>query len=120
MLESITQSLQAIESDLLKVSNHVQEIINILVLHRENSVSIFEDILTTANNVADEINVELSIPRQAKKQTLRGNRPNDSINEYYRRSIFIPYVDSLISSLQSRFSDEHKEHLVYLNYIPNK
>jgi hypothetical protein len=62
-----------------------------------------------ANTVADEINVELSIPRHAKKQTLRANHPNDSINEYYKRSIFIPYVDSLISSLHSRFSDEHKE-----------
>jgi hypothetical protein len=39
----------------------------------------------TANNVADEINVELPIPRQAKKQTLRANHHNDSINEYYRR-----------------------------------
>lgn len=109
MLEPVCQALQAVELDLLKVYIHVQEIINILKQHRENAVSQFEDILTAAKNLADEINVDLSIPRQAKKQTFRPNHPCNTLNEYYRRSIFIPYIDSLITSLQSRFSDDHTE-----------
>ena len=118
ILEPITEVLQAIELDLLKVNDHIQEILNILMHHRENSVSVFEAILTIANNQADEINVELSIPTQAKKQAIRVNYPNHSINEYYRLSIFIPYLDSLISSLKSRFSDDHKEIFSLLKLHP--
>lgn len=120
ILEPVSQALQAVELDLLKVYTHIQEIIAILKQHRENSESVFGDIISIAENIADEINVDLSMPRQATKQLHRPNHPCGSLNEYYRRSIFIPYIDSLISSLQSRFSEEHTETFNLFKLLPQQ
>ena len=48
------------------------------------------------------------LPRQCSKQRNRSNFCNTAMEEYYRLSIFIPYLDSLISSLQIRFSPENR------------
>nr|CAI5823198.1 unnamed protein product [Callosobruchus analis] len=54
-----------------------------------------------------DLNIEISVPRLAHKQTHRSNPPSDNDNEYWRRSLIIPYIDSLISSLNIRFSQEN-------------
>ncbi|KAJ8894055.1 hypothetical protein PR048_006665 [Dryococelus australis] len=36
---------------------------------------------------------------------MRPNLPSENFEEYFRRSVFIPYLDSIIASLVSRFSD---------------
>ena len=44
------------------------------------------------------------IPRLATRQTLRSNLPVSSPDLYWRASVFIPFIDSLISELCSRFT----------------
>jgi hypothetical protein len=43
------------------------------------------------------------IPRLTKHQTMRCNTSSENIEEYYRRSIFIPWIDSFLNSLSGRF-----------------
>ena len=43
-------------------------------------------------------------PRQCGRQVFRANTGSTS-EEYYRRSIYVPYVDSLIQSLKTCFSE---------------
>jgi hypothetical protein len=47
----------------------------------------------------------LVIPRICKLQTRRNNVPHDSPEEYYRRSVFLPFVDHVCSELCNRFGD---------------
>ena len=54
----------------------------------------------------EKIGVSLILPRQCSRQKNPSNFCNPAMEEYYRLSIFIPYLDSLISSLQIRFSPE--------------
>ena len=46
------------------------------------------------------------MPRRCARQV---HRPNvgGSIEEYYRRTIYVPYMDSLIQSLESRFGESN-------------
>ena len=43
--------------------------------------------------------ITLEVPRIASRQTLRDNVEHTSIEEYYRRSILLPFLDSLLQHL---------------------
>jgi len=58
--------------------------------------------------MAEKIGAEIKIPRITSKQKNRSNYETDSVEHYYRLSIFILYLDSLISSLSRRFSSTNK------------
>lgn len=64
--------------------------------------------------MAEKVNIELGIKRISKKQTNRSN-PNDStskpitnVKDYYRITVFIPYIDYFISQLTERFLSHSK------------
>ncbi|XP_025418319.1 uncharacterized protein LOC112689037, partial [Sipha flava] len=48
--------------------------------------------------------IEIKIPRLTKKQTNRCNIPLNTPEQYYRASIFIPYLDKFITELEQRFN----------------
>ena len=47
--------------------------------------------------------LDLTMPRRCARQV---HRPNvgGSIEEFYRRTIYVPYMDSLIQSLESKLN----------------
>jgi hypothetical protein len=57
--------------------------------------------------VASALNIKIMIPRKCARATHRDNQPLCSADEYLCRSIYIPYMDSFISSLQNRFSENN-------------
>lgn len=61
--------------------------------------------------MATNLDLTMSLPRLTKHQTKRCNTLAENIDEYYRRSIFIPWIDSLLNSLSDRFL-KHKTLLI--------
>ncbi len=80
------------------------------------NISIFYQILleifVKVENIASNIGIEILIPRQVTLQIHRSNVPASSAMQYYEWSICIPYLDSLLSSLRCRFSEDN---LVFFN-----
>ncbi|KAL4103758.1 hypothetical protein QTP88_019099 [Uroleucon formosanum] len=75
--------------------------------HREHADTEIQEFLTAANIAAENIEAEINLPRIAKQQQHRSNPPALNSAEFWKRSLLIPYLDSLISSLERRFSDEN-------------
>ena len=48
--------------------------------------------------------IEITSPRQCGRQTKRSNVPSATTDKYYKRGVFIPAIDHLISELEFRFS----------------
>ena len=71
---------------------------------RENVDQESDVISKQAVRMADQLNVEPNIPRVAKKQIYRDNVPANSPEEYYKRALVIPIVDTLISEMTHRFN----------------
>nr|CAI5829487.1 unnamed protein product [Callosobruchus analis] len=107
VIEPVVNALQAKSIDMISVGKHIRNIKDILRNDREFPDRISNEILQKARAVAMDLNIEISVPRLAHKQTHRSNPPSDNDNEYWRRSLIIPYIDSLISSLNIRFSQEN-------------
>nr|CAI5849042.1 unnamed protein product [Callosobruchus analis] len=107
VIEPVVNALQAKSIDMISVGKHIKNIKDILRNDREFPDRISNEILQKARAVAMDLNIEISVPRLAHKQTHRSNPPSDNDNEYWRRSLIISYIDSLISSLNIRFSQEN-------------
>jgi len=73
-------------------------------------------VIFTKKPIATLLNVDEKKPRLCVNQRNRSNIPHCSTEEYYMRTIFIPHLDDLISSLNDRFLSQ-KETIISLQYI---
>lgn len=118
-LEIVTQMLQGPSVDLLRVSAHIQRLVGIFKTDRLNSVKEFDKIMVTVEQNAAALGVTLSKPRVISgKQAHRSNQPSETISDYFRVSIFLPYLDSLIQSLSERFSEKNQPAFEIFNLHP--
>lgn len=63
----------------------------------------FGEIYKEAEKFAGLLGTTIEISRQAAKQTYRANIASSGPEEYFRRTILIPFLDHLMEQLRSRF-----------------
>ena len=51
------------------------------------------------------LGAEMKIPRLCGKQRHSENVPAESVEEYYRRCLAVPFLDHIILELKNRFTD---------------
>jgi len=73
-----------------------------------------------AVSLAETVNVSPSMPRLVGRQSHRSNTPGATAEEYYRRNVFFPFVDQLISEISDRFSADKRCALQPLALIPTQ
>src|SRR5678816_3148857 len=60
--------------------------------------------LKEANQIAEQLELDLNISRIFGRQQHRSNHAATNPTEFWRRSLITPYLDSITSSLELRFS----------------
>ncbi|CAH1111841.1 unnamed protein product [Psylliodes chrysocephalus] len=108
---SVTLStvLQSRNLDISAAMENVKTLISTFKDLRSKSEEIFNKIFYDLENFSERLGIEIKIPRLCGKQTQRSNVETSTMNEYFGRSIFIPFLDHLIEELQSRFCDRLAE-----------
>ena len=76
----------------------------------------FED----ATQIAEFLHIEVKQPRYASRQTCRDNPPSETVSEYFKRSLTIPFVDHLGFQINFRFSEESLVSYSGLYIVPYK
>lgn len=101
----LSKQFQQINIDLKLAMDLAKDTLFELEDYRKHAQKNFEDIFLAAKKIADKFNVTMTIPRINKRQVHRININIQTNNpeEYFRISVFIPYLDSFISQLKSRF-----------------
>lgn len=88
---------------------------------REHVLTVFRQLFEEAKEVAEQLDVTINRPRIVARQS---NRPNNqlaqSTEEYFRRAIYIPLLDSVINDLQDRLSPEVLNLFKLGVFIPKK
>lgn len=110
--------LQAKSLDLFECSKKIKRILSVIQGHRNSPDDVMNEIMNDATLIAEKLDVELKIPRRTAKQLYRSNHPSSNMNEFYKVSLLIPYLDSLISSLNDRFAENHKPAFSLLSLHP--
>lgn len=104
----LSRLLQSTKLDAVSAIDAYNDVSSVLQSKRENADSVFQQIFKKAQNMASKLDVEIIKPRIVKRSVYRANQLNsDSIPEvFYRISIYIPILDSVINDLQNRFSED--------------
>ncbi|KAL4141563.1 hypothetical protein QTP88_004184 [Uroleucon formosanum] len=104
---ALSKCLQTISIDLKEAmalaKNTKQELEEI----RINADTYFREIFEQVKLMTAQFDIEIKIPRIAKRQTNRCNIEVDNAETYYRISVFIPYLDKYINELENRFTNHY-------------
>lgn len=120
LIEPIVNALQSKSLDLFSCSKHINRIVNVLNDHRANVDSVNQSLLDATQEFCEIIGVELQMPRVSSRQTHRSNQPSADFADYWKKSILIPYLDSLIVSLKDRFQEKNLPAYSLLSLHPSK
>ena len=58
------------------------------------------------------------MPRISQRQQHRANQPFESVEEYFRHSVTIPFLDHLICELSFRFDEHTKKAALVQHLLP--
>lgn len=112
----LSRYLQTINLDLAAAIDCAIKVEKSLSEMRETADTCFNNIFTSVSNLCEQYDISILKPRTVGRQTHRENMPADSPEEYYRRTIFIPFLDETIESLKSKFISQ-KETLRPFQYL---
>lgn len=118
ILEPIANRLQGVSINFLDVLYHINLITSTCEKHRLDVDSNFAEIFSNALSTCETLNIEVGKPRICGRQIHRSNYQSDSDEDYFKKSIFIPYLDHLILALKTRFSKEHEIVFSLFNILP--
>lgn len=110
--KQLCEYLQSITLDLKKALNYVDSVIESLEDMKINVDCIFKEIYDEAEKLLKDSegnNAELKMPRfhAGKCSGYRNNVPAANAEEYYRRSIFLPFINNMISQLKVRLQKQN-------------
>ena len=101
--ESLTRALQAKALDIVQSVQHIDVLKQVLTDAQCEVEQQFNCLFSNASKCASKHGVLVSAPRRYARQTASENHPG-SPEEYYCRSLAIPFLDHLKSEIESRFA----------------
>ena len=84
--------------DIQTASQSIDDCLTVLQQFRQDNT--FDQIYARATATNGE---EIQMPRMTARQRNRNNVPATSSNEYYKRAVFLPFIDTCIAQLNERF-----------------
>lgn len=109
-----------LQSPTLEISSAIKHVDNIIQTFEDfrTSDSAFPEIYQQAEEAASLLDVELKIPRLCGRQTTRANIASDTPTDYFRRTIYYPFLDHYLQALQDRFKGKFLDVLPLEGLIP--
>ncbi|GBL87108.1 hypothetical protein AVEN_218795-1 [Araneus ventricosus] len=107
---NLSEKLQKNHIDLSHAIANVTSVLNLLSKQRVNADDNFKFLYAQVKEIAAKLGIKEEIPRVCRLQTARTEE------EYYRRAVYVPYLDDFCNSLKERF-ECHKETVASLQHI---
>jgi hypothetical protein len=98
----LSVKLQSASQDIHTAVTNAMDCLSVLQKYRSEE-EIFKKIFARGCAIAEKYDEDVFAPRQAKTQKHRSNVPAGSVEEYYKRSMFYPFVDTCIGQVTERF-----------------
>ena len=116
-IKGLSTLLQGSSLDIIKAYQMVDQVRSMIAILRTDE-SEYEDVFHKIEKMAKFGGTDVRPPRRCSKQTLRNNMPAATAKEYFRKALFIPFLDSLLQELNARFSTITKEAIQGLTLLP--
>ena len=96
-----------------------QEIAAVYKSERSEVLTSFSTIFKQCVTMAEKVKNKVSTPRITSRQQHRNNIAANSPEDYYRRSVAIPFLDHIITHLEHQFSCAAVTAISLLGLIPS-
>ncbi|CAH1110530.1 unnamed protein product [Psylliodes chrysocephalus] len=106
----LSKYLQTPNLDLSLALQSAENVNKSLTKMRQDDKKSFSDIYLETKRICDEFDITILQPRTTYRQINRNNVPGSSPEEYYRRAIYIPFLDQIIQAIDAKFLN-HKNTL---------
>ena len=116
--ESLTRSLQARASVIIQAVKHIATLNQVLTDAHSDIHTQFHAIFEAASRRAQKYDIPVNTPRRCSIQRARENHPGTTAEEYYRRSLAIPFLDHLMREINGRFTSHSITAMRCLGIIP--
>ena len=71
-----------------------------------------------AERITTSLDISPSVPKTVLRQMNRNNIPANTPEEYYRRVLAIPILDTFIAEMEFRFNERNQRAATVLTLIP--
>ncbi|XP_054706649.1 52 kDa repressor of the inhibitor of the protein kinase-like [Uloborus diversus] len=115
----LSQQLQSPKQDLSSALANVSQVLDTFRSVRQNAELEFQTIYKNCLEIAEELDLELEIPRSGKRKSARDCTPPENPEVYFRRTVFLPLIDHFISEIDCRFSRDFLGVLPLEGLIPS-
>ncbi|XP_044751693.1 52 kDa repressor of the inhibitor of the protein kinase-like [Coccinella septempunctata] len=113
---SLSETLQKKNIDLSQAISNITTVLDLLSKQRSNAEQTFKPLYEQVKTIASKLFVTEELPRFCRLQTTRNNVPYTTEEEYYRRAVYVPYLDDFCEALRERFQS-HKDTIISLQNI---
>lgn len=101
----ISKYLQKESVDISSALSTIELTVNTFSQMRKSGDEEFHTLYKKAEDIANKLGVPVHGPRTVGTQRYRSNVESKTPEEYYRRTVFYPYLDEILASLKERFSN---------------
>ena len=74
---------------------------------------------TEACDIASQVDATVKKPRINSRQTLRSNTPAETVEDYFRLNLSVPFIDHLLNELRTRFFEMNYTAVKGFSVIPS-
>ena len=118
-IKGLSTKLQGSTLDVIQGYDMVTNVTEVLNSARVDDKE-WAEVFQRATEMADKANVgPIVAPRVCSKQVYRSNTSAATPQEYFKRNIYLPFLDNLIQQFSLRFGDLEKQAIRALNLIPS-
>lgn len=112
LLMPISIVLQSPECDLLKAFKEIKNLEELVQNYRHNVDSHFDQIYKQILEIAEKNDIEQSTPRICRRQQNRFNVQAENAQQYYKVTVFIPFINHLLSEIQKNLVHFSRKYLL--------
>lgn len=110
----VSNLLQSKWQDNCKANEIISDAILSLEEKKKNATTGFHELYIEIKKIMLDLDIEEKMPRLLNHQTKRANHAVDSIEDYYRVSVYIPIVENILSDMKARFCNEENRSFIFL------
>lgn len=117
-IRGLSIKLQGYTFDIQQRYNMAEHVKMVLSDARENGTE-YDAVFSKATQMAEVANLEsLQTPRRCGKQTQRNNVPGVTPKIYFKRTVYIPFLDSIIQQFSVRFGSLAVQAIRAITLVP--
>ena len=86
---------------------------------RDDAASEFQNVFTKCQAMAALADTTITVPRTVSRQNLQDKVEHENAEQYYRRTVFISFLDCLVQQVNDPFQGKTKDAIKGMYLIPS-